>query len=149
MKIKAKLFTLGLFASLLATSCTTVNKSMREPNVRVELERDDFTLSEQVSAEASSKKIIGIDFQRLFKKNTGTVEGGAALINFASLPIIGNVLVDPTANYALYTLMSNNPGYDVIFYPQYETTVEKPVLGLGFILTKTTVKTTARLGKLK
>jgi len=40
--------------------------------------------------------------------------------------------------------MSGNPGYDVVFYPK----VFKPVLGIGFFAKITTVKTTARLGKL-
>ena len=44
--------------------------------------------------------------------------------------------------------MSQNKGYDVVFYPQYETKVQKPALGIGFITKITTVKTTARLGKL-
>jgi hypothetical protein len=56
---------------------------------------------------------------------------------------------DKTANYSLYELMTNNPGYDVVFYPQYETKVLKPILGIGFLTKITTVKTTARLGKLK
>ena len=38
---------------------------MREPDTRVELTKSDFTLSNQVSAEAKSIKIIGIDFKRL------------------------------------------------------------------------------------
>jgi len=54
-----------------------------------------------------------------------------------------------TANYSLYELMYQNPGYDVVFYPQYETVKNKPFLGLGFLYNKTTVRTTARLGKLK
>lgn len=121
---------------------------MREPNVRVDLNKSDFTLSDQVKAEATSTTIIGIDFTRLFIKKTGSVEGGAALISLASLPVIGNVLSDKTANYALYELMNNNPGYDVIFYPQYETKVEKPILGIGFFTKVTTVEVKARLGKL-
>lgn len=131
------------------SSCTTYNHSMREPNARVELEKSDFTLSEQVSAEATSTKIIGIDWARLFTKKTGVVEGGAsASISLASIPVVGNMVADKTANYALYELMSGNPGYDVVFYPQYETKVFKPILGIGFFTTITTVKTTARLGKL-
>jgi hypothetical protein len=132
------------------SSCTTLHHTMREPNVRVELERDDFTLSEQVSATASSTKILGIDFMRLFTKKTGAIEGGGlANISLASVPVIGNLVTDRTANYALYELMKNNPGYDVVFYPQYATKIKRPVLGLGFIYKKTTVQTTARLGKLK
>lgn len=42
--------------------------------------------------------------------------------------------------------MNANPGYDVVVYPQYETKIERPI-GLG-IFKITTVKVTARLGKL-
>lgn len=129
-------------------NCTTVNHSMREPNTRVELNKSDFSLSEQVSAEATCAKILGIDFARLFMKKTGVVEGGSPNISFASIPVIGNFISDQTANHSLYNLMNRNPGYDVVFYPQYETKVLKPVLGIGFISKITTVKTTARLGKL-
>lgn len=131
------------------SSCTTLNHSMREPNTRVELNKSDFTLSDQVTAEATSKKILGIDFQRLFSKKTGEIErSGAVSINLASIPVVGNLATDKTSNYALYELMSSNPGYDVVFYPQYETKISKPFLGIGFIIKTTTVKTTARLGKL-
>jgi hypothetical protein len=132
---------------LLLASCATMNKSMREPNVRVQLEKSDFTLSGQVSAEASTTKILSIDFNRLFNKKTGTIEGSQT-ISLASIPVVGTVLGDKTANYALYDLMNANSGYDVIFYPQYETRISRPFLGLGFIYKKTTVKATARLGKL-
>jgi hypothetical protein len=132
---------------LLLASCATMNKSMREPNVRVQLEKSDFTLSGQVSAEASTTKILSIDFNRLFNKKTGTIEGSQT-ISLASIPVVGTVLGDKTANYALYDLMNANSGYDVIFYPQYETRISRPFLGLGFIYKKITVKATARLGKL-
>ena len=136
-------------AFVLFTGCTAVNKTMREPNARLELEMDNFILSEQVSAEATSTKIIGIDWQRIFKQETGFVQGGGSMmINLASIPVLGNYVIDQTANYALYEMMMANPNYDVVLYPQYETTVERPLLGLGFILKTTTVKATARLGRL-
>jgi len=132
------------------SSCTTLNQSMREPNTKVNLNKSDFSLSEQVTAEATCTKILGIDFERLFTKKTGKVDNGAtlSLISLASIPVIGNFISDRTANYSLYNLMNGNPGYDVVFYPQYVTKVSRPVLGLGLILTITNVKTTARLGKL-
>ncbi len=137
-------------AFVLFTGCTAVNKTMREPNVLLELEMDDFTLSEQVTAEATSTKIIGIDWQRLLKQETGYVQGGGSImINLASIPVLGTYVIDQTANFALYEMMMANPNYDVVLYPQYETTVERPLLGLGFIMKTTTVKATARLGKLK
>jgi len=148
MKKVMKILGAILFASFLFSSCSTMNKTMREPNVRVDLTKSDFTLSDQVKAEAKSTKIIGIDFSRFFMQKTGSVEGGAATISAASLPVIGNLLSDKTANYALYELMNNNPGYDVIFYPQYATKVVKPILGIGFLTKITTVETKARLGKL-
>jgi hypothetical protein len=139
-----------LIASTLFTSCTTLNQTMKDPNARVELTKNDFTLSNQVSAEATSTKIIGVDWSRLFMKKTGNIESsGAAMLSLANIPVVGNVLSDKTSNYALYEIMNANPGYDVVFYPSYETKVVKPILGIGFLTTITTVKATARLGKLK
>jgi len=130
-------------------SCSVTNKTMREPNVRVELNKNDFVLSEQVSAEASSVKVLNIDWSRLFSVKTGDIEKPVASISLASIPVVGNFVNDMTQNYALYELMSKNPGYDVVFYPQFETQIRKPVLGIGFFYKRTTVKATARLGKLK
>jgi hypothetical protein len=59
-----KLFVLAFTVSVLFSSCTAVNKTMREPHSRINLELDDFTLSEQLTADATSTKIIGIDWQR-------------------------------------------------------------------------------------
>ncbi len=119
---------------------------MRELNTRVEFVKNDFNFSDQVTAEAKTTKILGIDWARLFKKKVGDTNGNA---NVVSIPVVGNLLVDRTSEYALYNLMENNPGYDVVFYPQYEKKVVKPFLGLGFIVKTSTVKATARLGKLK
>ncbi len=141
------MFLLATMATL--SSCTTVNHTMKEPNTRVNLTKSDFSLSEQVTAEATSTKILGIDFARLFTQKAGTVENNTANeISLAVIPVIGNIVSDRTANYALYELMNTNAGYDVVFYPQYETKIIKPFLGLGFITKITTVKTTARLGKM-
>ncbi|MDC0468406.1 hypothetical protein OAN98_05505 [Bacteroidia bacterium] len=149
MKKIYKYITVIAVSTMLLSSCTTINKSMKHPNVRVELNKNDFTLSDQVSAEAKSTRIVGIDFERLFTQKTGNISGGSTSISLASLPVVGEFLTDKTSNYALYNLMNSNPGFDVVFYPQYEIKVVKPVLGLGFITTITTAKTTARLGKLK
>lgn len=148
MKIKALILTFSII--LLGAGCTSVHKTMREPNAYMELSLEDFTLSEQVTAEATSTKILYVDWQRLFRTEKASVRGAESmLINLASIPVMGNYIFDQTANYALYELMVQNPGYDVVIYPQYETITEKPVLGIGFFKIKTTVKVTARLGKLK
>jgi hypothetical protein len=138
-----KTFIVSAIAALSFTSCTTVNKTMKEPNTRVELTKSDFTLSDQVSAEVTVTRILNIDFDRLFVKKSGSTGGLASL----AIPVVGGFVADPTQGYAVYELMNANPGYDVVFYPQYETTVSKPIL-IGWIYRTTTVKATARLGKL-
>lgn len=143
-----KLVFIALAVFMVSVSCTTVRKTMREPNAYMELKKDDFILSEQVSAEAQTTYVFNIDFARLFSKKEGVAENPSQMINFAMLPVVGNLLTDRTANYALYELMVQNPGYDVILYPQYEIKVERPI-GVGFIYRIVTAKVTARLGKLK
>jgi hypothetical protein len=130
--------------AILFAGCTSTNKSMREPFAHMQWEKGDFTYSPQVSGEAQTTKILMIDWARLFKKESGSIDGAFSL---ASIPVIGGVLFDRTANYALYKVMQDNPGYDVVFYPQYEVTVKNPI-GLGFIIQKTNVKVTARLAKI-
>lgn len=149
---------LSLFLITLS-SCTAINHSVREANILVELNKDDFELSEQVVGRAERTQIFGIDFKRLFKKQGGhtistsissdiSSEQRAVFNSFYNLPVIGQVVGDRTASYALYNLFNENPGYDVVFYPQYIIQVRKPI-GLGFIVKKTKVEVKARMGKLK
>lgn len=149
MKNLTMFLSVFFLTTILFSSCTTWNKTMKEPNVRVELQKNDFTLSDQVNAEATSKTIVGIDFDRLFNQKTGNIENNSTSISIASIPVVGTLLDDKTSNYALYELMDKNKGYDVVFYPQYNVKVEKPILGIGFLTKITTVTVTARLGKLK
>jgi hypothetical protein len=135
----------------LAASCTSIHKTMKEPNSHVEFYKDDFTYSEQVTAEATQTLIFGIDFARLFKSETASVSSNNILLPLLSyIPVVGSTSVlspKSTESLALYNLMIANPGYDVVFYPQYETKEDKPI-GLRIFRIKT-VKVTARLGKLK
>jgi hypothetical protein len=119
---------------------------MKESNIQVNLNKSDFTLSDQVTGEATTIKVLGIDWSRLVLKKSGSIDGQSSIT--ASIPVVGSIMTDATSGYSLHELMKNNPGYDVIFYPQYETTVLKPILGLGFLTKVTKVKSTARLGKL-
>lgn len=136
-----------MFVAIVATfaSCASTNISMKQPNVLVELSKNDFSLSNQVTGQATTTKILGIDFARLFGGKTG--DTGAPAISLASIPVWGPILTDKTSGYALYEMMSKNEGYDVVFYPQFEKTVSKPI-GLP-IYTITTVKVTARLAKVR
>ena len=130
-------------ALLFMSSCHTYRHSMREPNAYIQYHAEDFTLSEQVTGEATVVRVLGIDWQHLFgKKEIGDTPDFGTVI-----PVIG-VNVDNGANYALFRLMQKNPGYDVVIYPQVETYRHAPVLGTN-IYSRTTYKVTARLGKLK
>jgi len=123
-------------AVLFMASCNTYRHTMREPNAFVEYHAEDFTLSDQVTGEATIVRVLGIDWEHTF----GTERIGI-------IPSIGSITYGG-ANYALYDMMKKNPGYDVVIYPQVEAHRHAPVLGTD-IYSKTTYKVTARLGKLK
>ncbi len=152
--MKRQIFTALFLAGIVFTffsGCTSINHSMREPNARMQWEKADFTYSEQVSGEATTTRIFMIDWARLFTKKAGSVQGsGGGALPFAlgDIPVIGSFVGDRTVNYALYDMMEKNPGYDVVFYPKYETKVVSPI-GLSFIVNTTKVKATARLAKIK
>jgi hypothetical protein len=139
---------------------------MKQPNNHIEFRKGDFDYSPQVTGEATSVKILMIDWARLFNVKTGDVTGENAVeqtelttINMigqfaeenfvgafnAIIPVIGEFGKEKVNQYALYEMMKKNPCYDVVLYPQYET--KKFVIPLFY--SKTTVKATARLGKIK
>ena len=124
------------------SSCTMLSHSMKSPAHHVEFQKDDFTYSSQLTGEAVETKVLMIDWARLFKKEYGEVEGSA---NRLSVPIIGNLVAGKVNFYALYNVMRDNPGYDVVFFPQFET---KKFSFLPFFQ-QTRVKVTTRLGKIK
>ena len=155
-----------LFFFALFSGCKVSTHSMKSPKYHVEFYKQDFEYSSQVTAEATSTRVLGIDWSRVFNWNNGKVDSdmnseapapssqftfigdgfaGSILINNFMAPVIGNVVSSRTASYALYKLMKNNPGYDVIVYPQYEQVKN----GFPFIYTRTKVKVTARLAKIK
>lgn len=135
---------LFLTFALFISSCTTVNKSIKQPWSAVDIKMNDFNLSEQQNAQATSVTILGIDFERLFVQRMGN-DGSLA----ASLPIVGQYLADPTTSYAMYDLLSYNEGADFIFYPRIEKKTICPVIGICFINKITTVKVQSRMGTFK
>ncbi len=144
MKTLRNLLLVGVVV-VMATSCKTMKSSMETPNNRVEFEKNDFEFSERVTGEATQQLILGIDFDRLFTKKHASIDKPSII----DIPVIGDAVDRPTvSNFALFNITQDNSGYDVIFYPSYETTVSKPIIGLPIYIKKeATVK--ARLGKLK
>ena len=129
---------------LVFTSCTSIHKSTKQPHSYIELEKSDFTLSEQQSAQATSVTILGIDFQRLFLKKTGSDN-----YNAVSIPVVGQFLQDQTTGYAMYRLLEENDDADFIFYPQVEQKNVCPILGICLINRISTVEVKAKLGTFK
>ena len=149
--MKKTLFNITLFLSLFIAfqGCTNINKGMKEPASHVQFKKEDFTFSDQVSAEVSVTKVFGIDWSRIFKKETGEIlnaEKSMQKFKLSDIPVIGTFIPtgDCSVQYALYKLMDENKGYDVVFYPQFETKVV-----IAPFTTIITTKVTARLGKLK
>jgi hypothetical protein len=140
MKTVRTLFLLGIIA-VFAASCTTMTRSMKTPGNVVRFEKADFEFSGQVSGEATQTKIFGIDFARLFSKKYGDVQS----LFQVSIPVIGNFTGSVVNMYALYNLMNDNPGYDVVFYPAFEA----KTTGLPLLFTTTNVKVQARLAKIE
>lgn len=135
--MKKSLFLLLLAVlALAATSCSTTFQSMKEPTVYFELNSGDYVLSDQVTGEATVAKVFNIDWARLFNQKMGSFKA----------PVVGlNVNLNNDSLYAIYDLFEKNPGWDFVLYPQVITTTE----GIPGLYTNTTVKVTARLGKLK
>jgi len=168
-KIIAVVFVLKLsLVLLILTGCSLQNRSMKSTSELLLLNVKDFELSDQVTAKATVVRVFGIDWKRLFSWETGVIGNGLqqnpinAQGNYLSfipltesgtaqsgittiLPVIGTVLRGNTSAYALNTLMKENPGYDMIIYPQYYRKKKT----VPFFYSKTEVEVTARLGKLK
>jgi len=136
-KINPKRAAVAFILIAALSACTSLNKTMKESNTLVELKKDDFTLTEQVSGTAKQIKILGVDWGRLFRKEKGKT---------VLTPLIGSK-GDPgqVESYAIHDMLSSNMGYDVVFYPSFETTKLK----ILFLFSKKEVTVRARLGKLK
>ena len=141
MRTKALLISLIAIFAISFSSCNYTMKTMKTPNNYVEFKKDDFTFSEQVVGRGAQTKVFGIDWSHLFVSKTGSIQA----LPF-SFPIIGNLPIAGSEAYAIWDLMEKNgAGYDVVFYPQYETQIK----GVPFIFQKSTTTVKARLAKIK
>lgn len=141
MKTRVILLSLVAILAISFTGCNYTMKSMKSPNNHVEFYKDDFSFSGQVMGEGTQTKIIGIDWAHLFKSETGTVAEASSF----DIPIIGNLPIGGSQAYAVYDLMQKNEGYDVVFYPQYET----KMTGIPILYQKSHTVVKARLAKIK
>ena len=159
-----KKLVLMVFTAVLMTSCSATHNTMKNPDSHIQFNKSDFTVTGQASASASTTRILGIDWERLFqKKKFGQVDqqvSSLTPLSAASVPVIGSAITnlssggifalfrDNTSSIATHNLITENKSNDVVLYPRYQTTTAKPILGIGFIYKKSEVKVTARLGRL-
>ncbi|MFY0688865.1 MAG: hypothetical protein JXQ90_16970 [Cyclobacteriaceae bacterium] len=153
------------------SACSVSNYSMRNPNYRIDFQAEDFEFSDQVTAEAQSVRVLGVDWKRVFKWNEGSTQsdrfpdqsgyignigtqnvlsggfdGGLTqiLLGSASIPVIGATKKGRVNSYAMYKLMKENPGYDIVIYPQFE----QKNFFVPLLYSKRKVTVTARLGRI-
>lgn len=141
MKTRTIVLSLLAIFALNFSGCNYTMKSMKTPNNYVEFQKDDFTFSEQLTGEGTQTRILGIDWAHLFKSETGSIIEANAF----NIPIIGNLPMGGSQAFAINDLMQKNSGYDVVFYPQYET----QMTGIPMLYQKTRTVVKARLAKIK
>lgn len=130
----------AVFVMLTFGSCVSTHSSIASSTPQIQLKPEHLDVTEQKDATAVTTRVFGIDWARLLSSRSASIRG----------TVVTNVVsFDRTDEYAVYSLLKQNEGYDMVLYPKFNKTVRKPVLGIGSICTITEVKVTARLAKLK
>ena len=135
---------------LFVSGCTMVNHSVPTPMIYL----SDLNVSDEVWGQAKSTKILGVDFQRLMKRNIESANVGLSttsiqpitLVNFdaTDFQILGFTIID-TESLALNDLLNKNKEYDVLISPKFSKTTE----GFWPIYWTETVMVKARVGTIK
>lgn len=136
-----------ILIALIFCDCSSTRVSMSNPSPLIEFKRDDFQISNQATAEAIETKIVGIDFERIFSSKSGSFDGGNQ-ISAASIPVLGSYVSSFAKDYALFNLMDENPGYDMVLYPQFKIKKVCPLIGICFLTQINKVRVTARLARI-
>jgi hypothetical protein len=122
--------------------------------VTPEIQLKDLDISDEVWGQAKSVKILGFDFNRMFKRKIETATIG---MGTTGIPIItskfdpttstqsaGLTIID-TENLALQDLLNKNKEYDILIAPKFSKTIE----GFWPFYWTETVMVKARIGKIK
>ena len=134
----------------LMSSCTMVSHSIVTPEINL----SDLDISDEVWGQAKSVKILGLDYNRMFKRKIETATIG---MGTTGIPIItskfnpktsgqsaGLTIID-TENLALQDLLNKNKEYDILIAPKFSKTIE----GFWPFYWTETVMVKARIGKIK
>lgn len=142
------LFLITIF--ILMSGCTMISHSIVTPEIQLK----DLDISDEVWGQAKSVKILGFDFNRMFKRKIETATIG---MGTTGIPIItskfdpetstqsaGLTIID-TENLALQDLLNKNKEYDILIAPKFSKTIE----GFWPFYWTETVMVKARIGKIK
>lgn len=129
-----------LAMTLLMGSCMSTQMTLSGSVPEIQLKPEHLEVTQPMDATAVTVRVFGIDWERLFTSRSAAIRASV----YTPMPMI-----DKTDMYAIYSLLKQNEGYDMVLYPQFTTVVRKPFLGLGAIYKVTEVKVTARMAKLK
>ena len=142
------LFLITIF--ILMSGCTMISHSIVTPEIQLK----DLDISDEVWGQAKSVKILGFDFNRMFKRKIETATIGMATTGIpiitsrfdpkTSTQLAGLTIID-TENLALQDLLNKNKEYDVLIAPKFSKTIE----GFWPIYWTETVMVKARIGKIK
>jgi len=134
----------------LMSGCTMISHSIVTPEINL----SDLDISDEVWGQAKSVKILGFDFNRMFKRKieTATIGMGTTGIPIitsrfdpkTSTQLAGLTIID-TENLALQDLLNKNKEYDILIAPKFSKTIE----GFWPFYWTETVMVKARIGKIK
>lgn len=130
----------AVLIALLSGSCMSTHSSILSSTPQIQLKPENLDITTHKEASAVTMRILGVDWERLTSKRSASMRG-TVYSSFTSF--------DRTDEYAIYNLLKQNEGYDMVLYPKFDKVVRKPVLGIGVICTITEVKVSARMAKLK
>ena len=127
-----KKITLLLFTVfILFSGCTMVSHSIVTPEIQLK----DLDISDEVWGQAKSVKIIGFDFNRMFKRKIETATIGMATTNIpiissefdftetTAAQILGLIFID-TEILDLHDLLNKSKEYDILIAPKFSKTIE-------------------------
>ena len=137
---KISIFVVIAVMAILMSGCMSTQMTVSRSIPEIQLKPEHLDITQQLEATAVTVRVFGIDWERLFSSRSAAIRGSV----YTPMPI-----VDKTDEYAIYSLLKQNEGYDMVLYPQFTRVVRKPFLGLGAIYQVTEVKVIARMAKLK
>jgi len=130
-----KKITLLLLVLLSITSCTSLTSTIKNTTNYIEFKKNDFEYTKQVSSTANINFLFGFSLNNT-RKSGKFSDGSTSIVGFRTK-------LNKAEDVAIYKLLQENPGYDLVLYPKFDTKSS------GFIFTSAEVTVTARLAKLK